>query len=59
MATELYDKIPEKINYRDAFLKNNPNRDNDALKIVLLQEISRYNILLGVVKGSFDELMAA
>lgn len=49
--------VPEEVNYLDARAKNPPSEE-DPLKNVLLQEISRYNALLKVVKSTFAELIA-
>lgn len=48
-------KIPENINYDEAYARNRPG-DGNPLKIVLMQEISRYNLLLEVVRSNLFEL---
>jgi dynein heavy chain len=50
-------KLPEEINYLEARAKNPPTEE-DPLRNVLLQEISRYNSVLAVVKSTFVELIA-
>jgi dynein heavy chain len=49
--------VPEEINYIDARAKN-PPIDEEPLRNVLLQEVSRYNTVIQVVKSTFVELVA-
>jgi hypothetical protein len=54
LAGELLEKIPEQLNLEE--VAERWKRDEGPLKTVLLQEISRYNILLAVVKQSLIDL---
>ena len=52
---ELSEKIPDELDLQEVIDKIRPG-DQNPLKIVLLQEIARYNKLLKVVKSSLDNL---
>lgn len=56
MINELLAKIPEPLNYEEICQKIRPQEDNNPLKIVLLQEIIRYNKLLSIVRQSLADL---
>ena len=57
LVEERTKKLPEEINYYEARAKNPPTEE-DPLRNVLLQEISRYNRLLTIVRDTFTELIA-
>jgi len=52
---QLIPTIPENLNYEEAWEKNRPN-DGNPIKIVLMQEIARYNVLLDKVRGTLLDL---
>lgn len=56
MINELLQKIPEQLNYEEIYQKIKPQEDNNPLKIVLLQEILRYNKLIALVRQSLMDL---
>lgn len=60
-VTSLQEKVPELIDIIQVRLNNRSGRDGnqDPLKIVLIQEVSRFNKVLTVVKASFEEMIAA
>ena len=47
--------IPENLDYAEAWDKNRPN-DGNPIKIVLMQEIARYNVLLDKVRNTLIDL---
>lgn len=47
--------LPDTIDYEEAFMKINPS-DQNPLKVVLLQEITRHNLLIDVVHSSLINL---
>jgi dynein heavy chain len=49
---ELLEKLPEEINAEEVAEKINPQDESNPLKVVLMQEISRYNKILRFVKSS-------
>lgn len=54
IISSLIPKLPEDINYDEAYDRNRPG-DGNPLKIVLMQEISRYNILVNIVRSCLFE----
>ena len=52
MLKELLEKLPEEINAEEVADKINPQDESNPLKIVLMQEISRYNKVLKFVRSS-------
>ena len=52
MLKELLEKIPEEINSEEVAEKINPQDESNPLKVVLMQEISRYNKVLKFVRSS-------
>ncbi len=47
---ELLEKLPEPINMEEVLSRVNPYDDSNPLKVVLLQEIGRYNKMLVFVR---------
>jgi len=55
MIKELSEKIPEEIDEREVY-ERNPLDESNPLKVVLVQEIARYNRLLRYVRNSLINL---
>jgi len=53
---DLLEKIPEEINLEEVQEKINPQDESNPLKVVLVQEIARYNKLLLFVRMSLINL---
>jgi len=53
---ELLEKLPEVINAEEVAEKINPQDESNPLKVVLMQEISRYNRVLTFVRNSLQSL---
>ena len=54
ICSELLEKIPEPFN--EAEIKQKWHYDNSSIKVVLVQEISRYNKLLSYVRNCINQL---
>lgn len=56
LIKEIAEKLAEEIDLEEVIQKINPHEDQNPLKVVLLQEIQRYNKLIKFVKGNIQNL---
>jgi dynein heavy chain, axonemal len=56
LIKDLYDKIPEPISMEEVLNRINPQDESNPLKVVVVQEIQRYNVLLVKVKRQLVQL---
>ena len=56
LIKEIAEKLAEEIDLEEVIQKINPHEDQNPLKVVLLQEIKRYNKLIKFVKVNIQNL---
>lgn len=56
LIKELYERVPEEIDLEEVTQKLGTLDESNPLRVVLLQEISRYNLLLALVRHSLVEM---